>query len=61
MIKIQRNVMYTIDGEDADVLGDICEIVRVLLEVDRVSDRFSYIESIKNGKVRDFIHKIFDA
>ena len=61
MIKVQKDITLTIDGEDVGVLGDICEIVRVIMEVDKASDKFSYMESVENGKVRDFIYKIFNV
>lgn len=61
-IIINKEVVITIDKSDVQTLKDICEVVRVVFEVDGQRDRFSYLVQLeaRGGGIDRFLERIFN-
>lgn len=57
MIKIEKQLVITIDGDEAKTLGDVCELARRM--VGRSSFLVEWTEK-QQSNIKNFLNKIFD-
>lgn len=61
MVKIEKIVKITIDGEDIETLKNMCELARIAIK-EMGRNRFNYIEDMeRGGKIDKLMQDIFEA